>query len=120
MASTYHKHPNYWNRPAVRALLATNVLFAAAILVSWQWAIIFVLDPMTWAASQPVPHGHEWIHLLEYPLIVFWALPSLAVAVGWVLIQGRHYRAAFGLLSLPILISALTLVMYVTLPTGRP
>ena len=118
MPLTYHEHGRYRKLPVVRALLATNLLFAIAILVAWQWALLYVLGPITWAADQPVPHDRDFIHIFEYPLIVFWAGPAMAMAFGWVMIQGKHHKAALGILVLPLLILTIMLTLYWTVPNA--
>ena len=118
MPLNYSEHLRYRKLPIVRALLATNLLFAVAVLVSWQWALMFALGPISWAADHPVPHGRDFAHLFEYPLLVFWAGPALAMMTGWMLMQSRRYKAAFGVLALPMLVCAITIVLYWTVPNA--
>jgi hypothetical protein len=118
MTIRYHERGRYAKLPLVRALLATNLLFAVAVLVCWQSALIFLLGPISWAADQPVPTSRNLENLLEYPLLVFWAGPALAMATGWILIQGRNYKAAFGVLAVPVLVAFLMVVLYWTVPSN--
>lgn len=106
----------YRKLPIVRVLFAANLLFAVATLVAWQSAMIVLLRPMAWATNETLPSEHDLDHLFSYPLILFWFAPAVAMATAWVLIQGRRNRAAFGILSLPILVFALCGVLFWILP----
>jgi hypothetical protein len=116
MPITYHEQGRYRNLPFVRALFATNFVFAIATLVAWQWAFLYLLGPLTWAADRPVPYDRNLQHIFEYPLILFWLGPAVVMAIAWTLIQARHYRAAFGLLLLPLLVAFVALIMYLVVP----
>ncbi len=116
MTIKYRENWRYRNLPVVRALLATNLLFAVAILVAWQMTLMVVLGPLGWAADQAIPSALTLDNLLAYPLLVFWAGPALATATGWVLLRGERYRAAFGVLMLPVLVMALLVAVYILVP----
>ena len=120
MPIRYYEEPRYRKLPLVRALFAANLLFAVATLVAWQAAFIHLLGPLAWAASASVTYKRGLSHLFEYPLVLFWFGPALAMFSGWVLVQGRSYKAAFAILSLPLVVMALTFVMYAVVPdAGR-
>lgn len=119
MPIQHYEQPKYHRLPLVRALFAANLLFATATLVAWQSALIILLGPLIWAADETLPQERGLAHIFEYPLVVFWAGPAFAMAFGWVLIQGRNYRAAFGVLALPVIVMALIFVMYWTVPGAR-
>ena len=120
MPLQYHERGRYRKLPVVRALFATNLLFAVSILVAWQAAVIFVIDPMTWAADSSLPSGRDVWHMFQYPMYIFWAGPSMAMAGGWVLMQSRNYKAALGLLLLPLLMAIVTVVLYWIVPFIKP
>ena len=116
MPISYHEQGRYRKLPIVRALFATNLVFAVAILVAWQAAVIFVIDPMVWAADRPLPSGNDVWHMFQYPMFVFWAGPSMAMAAGWVLVQSQNYKAALGVLLMPLLVAITTVIFYVIVP----
>ena len=106
----------YRKLPMVRVLFAANLLFAVATLVAWQSAVLTLLGPLTWATSQSVPFERDLGHLFEYPLMLFWLGPAVAMATASILIQARNYRAAFGVLAVPMLFLLLSVAMYWTVP----
>jgi hypothetical protein len=112
----YHENWRYRNLPVVRALLATNLAFAIAILIAWQSALMVVLGPLGWAADHPFPSSITLENLFAYPLLLYWGGPAAAMATGWVLMQGKHYKAAFGVLALPVLVTVLLAAVYVFMP----
>jgi hypothetical protein len=116
MTIKYHEHGRHRNLPVVRALLVTNLVFALAILVAWQMALMFVLGPLGWAADQPIPSALTLENLLTYPLLVFWAGPAMAMMTGWMLLRAQRTRAAFGVLMLPVLVTGLLAAVYVLVP----
>ena len=118
MPIKYYEKGRYSKLPLVRALFAANMLFAVATLVAWQWALIYMLGPLNWAANQSMPHEHNFARIFEYPLILFWSGPALAMAAGWMLMQAQHHRAAFGVLALPLMVMGLTFVMYWAVPNA--
>lgn len=120
MSIRYHEQPRYKRLPLVRALFAANLLFAVAILVAWQGAIIIMIGPLSWAVNDSVTYERDFWHILQYPLVAFWAGPAIAMACGWVLLQARHYRAAFGVLMTPLIMTILTYVMYWIVPDSGP
>ena len=116
----YYDKIRYRRLPLVRALFAANFLFVVSTLLSWQFAFIYLLGPMTWAVDRSLPFERDLIHILDYPLVLFWSGPACAVAIASVLVQGNNHRAAFGVLVLPLLVLALTLGMYWIVPDARP
>jgi uncharacterized membrane protein len=116
MTIKYHEHWRYQNMPVVRALLAANLAFALAILVAWQMALIVVLGPLGWAADQPITSSQTLDNLLTYPLVLYWAGPAIAMAAGWMLLQAKRYKAAFGVLVTPVLVTLLLAVVYFFMP----
>jgi hypothetical protein len=116
MTIKYLEHGRYQKMPVVRALLATNLAFAIAILVAWQMALMVVLGPLGWAADQPIPSSHSLGNLFTYPLLLFWAGPAVAMMAGWMLLHAKRYKAAFGVLMLPMLVTALLAAVYVLMP----
>lgn len=120
MPIRYHEQPRYKRLPLVRALFAANMLFAVAILVAWQGAIIYMIGPLSWAVNDSVTYERNFWHIVQYPLVIFWAGPALAMALGWMLMQARHYRSAFGVLMTPLAITILTYVMYWLVPNSSP
>jgi uncharacterized membrane protein len=116
MTIKYTENWRYRNLPVVRALLAANLAFAIAILVAWQTALMVVLGPLGWAADQPIPSSQALENLMTYPLLLYWAGPAAAMALGWVLMQGKHYKAAFGVLLIPVLVTVLLVAVYSLLP----
>lgn len=116
MAKKYHGTGRTAKLPLVRALLATNLLFAVAVLVAWQSTLMVLLGPLGWAADEPVPSSRGWENLFQYPLLVFWAGPALAMAFGWMMIQARNYKAAFGALALPLIMMIIIVVLYWAVP----
>jgi hypothetical protein len=116
MTIKYLERGRYRNMPVVRVLLATNLVFAVAILVAWQMALIAVLGPLGWAADEPIPASRTLENLLTYPLLVFWSGPALAMLAGWMLLQAKRYKAAFGVLMLPVLVKSLLVAVYFLLP----
>lgn len=120
MPMTYHEQTRYQKLALVRLLFVANVAFAALVLVAWQFTLVLVLGPISWASDQPVPSSLNLSRLLDYPLVLYWAAPALAMATAWLMLQSRRYRAAFGILALPILIMVITMVMYWAVPAvGR-
>lgn len=120
MSIRYYEQPSYQRLPFVRALFAANMLFAVAVLVAWQSAIIALIAPLTWAVNDTVTFERDFWQILQYPLVFFWAGPAFAMATGWMLVQSRHYRTAFGVLVTPMLVVGLTFVMYWIVPdAGR-
>ena len=118
MPIQYHEQGRYKNLPFVRVLFATNFLFAVATLVAWQTTLMFFLLPIAWSANESVPSERSFVHLFEYPLIIFWAGPAFAMFLASVFMKARHHKAAFGVLALPLLIMGLSLTMYWVLPDG--
>ncbi len=116
MSIRYYEQPRYKRLPLVRALFAANLLFAVAILVAWQGAIIVMIGPLTWAVNDSVTYERDLWRIVQYPLVIFWVGPAFAMALGWTLMQARHYRLAFGVLMTPLAITFLTYVMYWIVP----
>ncbi len=116
MTIKYHERGRCRNMPVVRALFATNLAFAIAILVSWQLTMIVILGPLGWAADQPIPTAHTLENLLTYPLLLFWGGPAAAMAIGWTLLQSQRYKAACGVLLMPVVVSLLLIAVYLTHP----
>ena len=112
----YHEKGRYQKLPIVRVLFAANLAFALVTLIAWQWALFYVLGPITWAADQTVPVERDFRHLLEYPLFMFWFGPAVAMAGGWALLQSQNYKAAFGVLALPVMMMLITLILYWIVP----
>ena len=106
----------YRKLPLVRVLFAANLLFAVATLVAWQSAFLVLLGPLTWATNQTVPFERDLAHLFEYPLMLFWLGPAIAMATASLLIQGRNFRAAFGVLAIPMLFVLLSVAMFWAAP----
>ncbi len=107
----------YKRLPIVRGLFAANLLFAMATLVAWQAALMNYFGPLSWATRNAMPDGRALPFALEYPLVLFWAGPAVAMALAWVLMQGRNYRAAFGVLAIPLLVLLLSMAMYIAAPS---
>ena len=118
MPITYHEQTRFQKLTMVRLLFAANVAFAALVLIAWQFTLLMVLGPISWASDQPVPSALNLSRLVEYPLVLDWAAPMLAMGTAWLLLQSRRYRAAFGILALPMLVMAITLVMYWAVPAA--
>jgi uncharacterized membrane protein len=116
MAIRYMENGRYRKLPVVRALLAANLAFAILILLAWQMALIVVLGPLGWAVDHPIPSARTLENFLTYPLVLFWAGPAMAMAVGWMLLQARRYKAAFGVLVTPVLVTVLLAAVYIILP----
>jgi uncharacterized membrane protein len=116
MTIKYHEHWRYRNMPVVRALLAANLAFAIAILVAWQMALIIVLGPLGWAVDRPISTSQTLDNLLTYPLLLFWAGPAIAMVVGWMLLRAQRYKAAFGVLVVPVLVTVLLAAVYCLMP----
>ena len=116
MPITYHERGRYRNLSAVRLLFAANLAFAVLVLIAWQCALLFVLGPINWAANQSIPSATDLMRLFDYPLVLYWAAPMAAMGAAWVMLQAQRYRAAFGILALPVLVMLLTLVMYWAVP----
>jgi hypothetical protein len=116
MTIKYDTQWRYQKMPIVRALLATNLAFAIAILVAWQAALMVVLGPLGWAADQPIPTSQTLENMFRYPLVLFWAGPAMAMMTGWMLLNAKRYKAAFGVLVLPVLVTALLTAVYFTMP----
>ena len=118
MPMTYHEQGRYQKLTMVRLLFVANLAFAALVLAAWQFTLLMVLGPMNWAADRPVPSALDFTRLLEYPLVLYWAAPMLAMGTAWIMLQSRRYRAAFGILALPVLVMAITMVMYWAVPAA--
>ena len=118
MTIKYYERGRYRKMPVVRALFATNLAFAIAILVAWQLTMFVVLGPLGWAADQPIPLSHTLENLLRYPLVIFWAGPALAMAAGWMLLQSHRHTAALGVLLLPMLVMAMLAAVYFFQPNA--
>ena len=108
----------YRKLPIVRVLFAANMLFAVATLIAWQAALMNFFGPLAWATSHTMPDGREWPLVLNYPLVLFWSGPALAMVIAWLYMQDRNYRAAFGVLSVPLLVLGLSLAMFYLQPPG--
>ena len=107
----------YRKLPLIRALFATNLVFAVATLVAWQTALIHLLNALAWSADGTLPPERSLDQMLEYPLMLFWAGPAFAMAIAWMCIQGNNFKAAFGVLMLPVLAIMLSFALYFVLPT---
>ena len=118
MALTFSEKLRYRKLPLLRVLLASNLLFAVSILVAWQCALIFVLDPLNWSASGQFAPRNDLTNIFTYPLILFWAGPALAMMAGWILAEAKKFKMAFGVLVLPMLLIVVTIVMYGLVPNG--
>jgi hypothetical protein len=116
MAAKYYAVQKYTRMPLVRAIFATNLGFALGVLMAWQSVIKPVLDPLGWGADQPVPSDASIARLLEYPLLIFWAGPAIAMCVGWLLMENRRYKSALGVMLLPLLVFVLMFVMHAIVP----
>ena len=120
MPITYHERGRYRNLTMVRFLFAANLAFATIVLLAWQCALLFILGPVNWAANRSVPSATDLMRLFDYPLVLYWAAPVAAMLIAWLMLQAQRYRAAFGILALPMLVMMLTLVMYWMVPTQGP
>jgi hypothetical protein len=116
MATKYYAVQKYSRLPLVRAMFATNLGFALAVLLAWQSVIMPILDPLAWGADRPVPSDVSMARLLEYPLLVFWAGPVAAMCAGWVLMENRRYKTALGVMLVPLLVFVLMFVMHALVP----
>ena len=112
MPITYHEHGRYRSLPFVRWLFAANVIFSGLVLGAWQFAVMILLEPLGWAADQAMPSEINLSRMFDYPLVVYWVMPSLAMMCAWLLLKSGNYRAAFGILALPLVVITLSLVMY--------
>jgi hypothetical protein len=108
----------YRKLPVVRVLFATNMVFALAVLIAWQLAVLAVLGPLGWAADQPIPTAQNFENLFRYPLVIFWAGPALAMVVAWLLMQAHNHKAAFGVLIVPVLMTVLLIGVFFLTPNN--
>ncbi|HRK19821.1 MAG TPA: hypothetical protein PK970_12745 [Hyphomicrobiaceae bacterium] len=116
MSLTYYEKLKYRHRPIFRSLLALNFAIGTLVLIAWQTAVLIVLDPLSWAASSSFPRERGWEALFEYPMALFWLVPSAAIVVGWMAVKSRQFTLAVGIMLAPVLIAMLTVGLYWFLP----
>jgi hypothetical protein len=118
MTTQFYTKSKPRRRPLVRALFASNLLFIAGVLFAWQSMLMVIVGPLGWGADHQVPSDQSLNRLIEYPLLVFWAGPAVAVLVGKILIENRHYKTAFGIMVLPLLVFMLMFALYALVPNA--
>ena len=100
------RHPKLF-----RALVLANGGFAFMVVFVWALAAILIADPISWATWSSVDRNRE-LSLLTYPTSILWMLPTLALAAGWIARKGRRERLALGVMLMPVMLFALTIVSY--------
>lgn len=116
MALTYYDKLKYRHRPIFRGLMFMNFAIGTLVLIAWQTAVLMILDPLSWAASSTFPRERSWEALFEYPMSLFWLVPTGAILCGWLALKSRNFTLAVGIMLAPVLIAMLTVGLYWLLP----
>jgi ABC-type multidrug transport system fused ATPase/permease subunit len=87
------------NSRFLSALFIINGLFVAGVLLWWQWMAGVMSEPVrwaTWRALGPRPS------MLEYPFILLWTLPLVAVSISWFARKFNNMRLACSVAFFPV------------------
>ncbi len=118
MSVTLYDTARQHNRTLLRALMMTNIAFAALVLGAWTVTAMVISDPISWATWRTIGGASGWEELIQYPYMMLWSLPLTAVLAAWIAVQARKWRLALGIAMTPILFLGLTIVLYYVLPNA--
>jgi hypothetical protein len=97
-------------------LMATNSLFAFAILFAWTYVALLVSEPLSWATWMPISRGQGLLGALEYPFVILWLLPLIGSFGGWVGIKGGRTTLAYAFVGVPLAMLLLVFGWYYLTP----
>lgn len=103
-------------RPIARALVAVNLVLGALVLIAWQTTMLLFLNPLSWASKHSFPADQSITAMLQYPMALFWIIPSIAVFFGWSAMRVHKYRLAVTIMMAPVLFTLLVFILYWWLP----
>ena len=94
-----------------KLMIAVNLLFAAVVLIAWPMIGNWLADPMAAASGGSLgPDGRPEVD--DYPFLLLWLIPALAVFVGWLGWKAGMTSLAKFTVAFPSLLIALTCVWY--------
>ena len=94
-------------------LMGVNIGFA--VCVQWGWTFVYMLlgEAMSWATWRALGMMPD---IFEYPYIMLWLLPMLAVLVARVLAEAGSSRGAHAATLVPLIFFSLIIGLYHILP----
>ncbi len=90
-------------------MVGINVGIALVALSSWAVIRLTVAQPLSWATSQIVGENPDF---LDYPFVLLWALPILAVLVARGAAKWGAREMALGTAVLPPLLFATVMITF--------
>jgi uncharacterized membrane protein len=103
-------------RPIARALVAVNLVLGGLVLIAWQTTMLLFLNPLSWASKHSFSTDHSLAAMLQYPMALFWIVPTIAVFLGWSAMRVHQYRLAVTIMMAPVLFTLLVFALYWWLP----
>lgn len=87
----------------MRAAMAINAAFGAAVLGAWTYVSVYLSQPIAWATWNSVYRGHYFWDVFNYPFILLWALPFGAIAGAWFAEKASMRGLAYAVVLTPLL-----------------
>jgi hypothetical protein len=97
----------------LRRLLLLNAWFVVLSLFWWKELAVFMADPLQWATWQ---HVSPRAGILEYPVVLLWALPLTGSAAAWVMKKGNQTQLALWMASFPLLYISTLIACFHVIP----
>jgi hypothetical protein len=97
----------------LRLLLLVNAVFVALSLFWWKELASLMAHPLQWATWQ---HVSPRAGILEYPVVLLWALPLVGCAAAWVMKKGNQTQLALWMASFPLLYIATLVACFHIIP----
>ncbi len=95
------------------ALMAANLVFAAASVFLWAVTSTLMAEPIRWATARGIGSRPE---LLEYPFVLLWLLPVAGACAAWVAHKAERLKLAYSLAFYPLLYFAVVAGWYYLAP----
>ena len=104
-----------WSRPLI-LLAIVNAVFAGTMMSAWNYAQVFVAEPLAWATWMRVYRGGALLDIFNYPFVLLWLMPACGIAIAVVAGEGRRWSMAWAALMLPIIILGVTIGWFYIAP----
>lgn len=94
-------------------LMIVNTALSTGVIFWWAFLSLILADPVNWATAR---HMNARPELFDYPFVMIWATPALAVVGAWLCEQFKLFRLAVPLLSFPLVYLGMILAIYYAAP----
>ena len=113
MDENYHTARTDQIQRRLAVAMLVNAAFAGGVIMRAEATALLLVDPIRWATWTAMSSRPD---LFEFPFVMLWAMPVLAVGIAWVLKTGGALRVAVWVSCFPLLYLGTLFGCYHVLP----